>query len=184
MLDYYSVEYSLFISCRQPIDITLTTDSTDQFWMLQALALAKSAADAGEVPVGAVIVSPSESTCLSTDAKERPGSGHNRVIRDHDPTAHAEIVALRQAAAATGNYRLPGCTLYVTLEPCAMCAGAIIQARLSRVVFATHDSRTGAGGSVFNILSNEKLNHRCEISSGVCAEASRDLLQKFFAERR
>lgn len=142
--------------------------------MQRALALARSAAAAGEVPVGAVLA-------LGEDVL---GEGHNRVIRDSDPTAHAEIVALRAAARAVGNYRLAGTTLYVTLEPCAMCAGALVHARVERVVFAAHDPRVGAGGSVFNLLDSPHHNHRCLISAGLMGEASDRLLKDFFTNRR
>lgn len=142
--------------------------------MQRALALAAEAGAAGEVPVGAVAARDGEVL----------GEGANRVIRDADPSAHAEIVALRAAAAAVGNYRLPGTTLYVTLEPCAMCAGALVHARVQRVVFAAFDPRVGAGGSVFNLLDSPHLNHRCLVSSGLLAGPAQALLDDFFAERR
>lgn len=148
----------------------------DRQWMHQALALARQAEAMGEVPVGAVVVREADQQLL--------GQGHNRVIVDQDPTAHAEVVALRQAAAAVGNYRLPECTLYVTLEPCAMCAGALINARLRRVVYAATDPRAGAGGSVFQVLDQRVLNHRCELVGGVEAEAAAALLVAFFKARR
>ncbi len=148
--------------------------------MAQALALARRAGDENEVPVGAVVV------ITEPDSQETKiiGRGFNSSIGQNDPSAHAEIIALREAAQQMQNYRLPGCDMYVTLEPCAMCAGAIIQARLSRVVFAAADGRSGAGGSVFNILQSDALNHRCEVTTGVGADESRQLLQSFFAKRR
>jgi tRNA(adenine34) deaminase len=142
--------------------------------MSRALALAAAAREAGEVPVGAVVARGGAVL----------GEGANRVVRDADPSAHAEIVALRAAGAAAGNYRLPGTTLYVTLEPCAMCAGAIVHARVERVVFAAFDPRVGAGGSVFNLLDSPHLNHRCLISSGLLADEAAALLDDFFAARR
>ena len=148
----------------------------DRAWMAQALDLARQAAELGEVPVGAVVVRDADQCLL--------GHGHNRVIIDDDPTAHAEVVALRQAAAAIGNYRLPGCTLYVTLEPCAMCAGALINARLGRVVYGASDPRAGAAGSVFQVLDQSVLNHRCALTGGVEAQAAADLLLAFFRARR
>jgi len=146
----------------------------DQALMQRALALAGEAGAAGEVPVGAVVAHDGEILA----------EGANRVIRDSDPSAHAEIVALREAARRAGNYRLPGTTLYVTLEPCAMCAGAIVHARVQRVVFAAFDPRVGAGGSVFNLLDNPHLNHRCLISSGLLADQAGALLDDFFSARR
>ena len=146
----------------------------DKWWMQYALNLAQQAAAEEEVPVGAVIVKDGELLA----------EGWNRPIGDHDPTAHAEIQALRAAAAKVSNYRLPGSTLYVTLEPCPMCAGAIVHARVERVVFGTPDPRTGAGGSIFNLLQAPELNHRCEITAGVLAEACGELLRDFFRKRR
>jgi tRNA(adenine34) deaminase len=147
---------------------------TDAEWMQAALAEARLAAEAGEVPIGAVVV--------------RDGAmvarGHNRVLRDIDPTAHAEIVALRSAALALGNYRLNGCTLFVTLEPCAMCAGAIIHARLDRLVFAAADPKAGAAGSVLAVLNHPQLNHKLVVEQGSLAEESAALLRAFFRERR
>lgn len=148
--------------------------------MNKALELAQQAADSGEVPVGALVVF----TDPQTQQRRLLGSGYNCPIAHHDPSAHAEITALRVAGRNRQNYRLPDCEIYVTLEPCAMCAGAIIQARLSRVVFGAADERSGAGGSVFNILNSPSLNHRCEVTAGVCADESRRLLQAFFAQRR
>jgi tRNA(adenine34) deaminase len=139
-----------------------------------ALAQARRAWDHGEVPVGAVVVKDGE--VIAT--------GYNQPIGRHDPTAHAEIVALRAAAEKLGNYRLPGCELYVTLEPCAMCSGAMMHARLARVVYAAPDPKTGACGSVLDLFAQEKLNHHAEVLGGVLAEEAADMLKGFFAERR
>ena len=148
--------------------------STDEQYMQMALDEARKAAQAGEVPVGAVIV-----------AGDRVvASGANRTIAACDPTAHAEIVALRAAAQALGNYRLGGTTLYVTIEPCAMCAGAIVQARVDRVVYGADDPKGGAAGTCFDVLNHPQLNHRVEVTSGVLAEDCAALLQTFFAARR
>ena len=142
--------------------------------MNEALRMAREAEALGEVPVGAVLVHQGKII----------GAGCNRLITDADPTAHAEMVAIREAAARLGNYRLPDTSLYVTLEPCSMCAGAIIQARIARVVFATPDPRTGAAGSVFQILDHPGLNHRCQLESGVAREEASELLKDFFRRRR
>jgi len=142
--------------------------------MRRALELADAAADAGEVPVGAVLVR----------AGLEIGHGWNAPIGCADPTAHAEIRALRAAARDCANYRLPESTLYVTLEPCPMCAGAIIQARVARVVFGAGDSRWGAAGSVFDVLTSGKLNHRPVCEGGILAEEAAEKLQRFFRERR
>jgi tRNA(adenine34) deaminase len=139
-----------------------------------ALAEACLAAEAGEVPIGAVVVR--EGAIIA--------SGQNRVLRDVDPTAHAEIVALRAAASALGNYRLAGCTLYVSLEPCAMCAGAMIHARIDRLVFAAADPKAGACGSVLAVLNHPQLNHQMQVEQGIAAEESAELLRNFFRERR
>ncbi len=146
----------------------------DEQWMRLALAEAQAAAEAGEVPVGAVVLLNGEVI----------GRGQNRVLRDLDPTAHAEVVAMRAAAGRLGNYRLTECELFVTLEPCAMCAGAMIHARLQRLVYATADPKAGAAGSVLEVLNHPKLNHRIEVGSGVLAEASAELLRAFFRARR
>lgn len=151
------------------------TSAADRRWMLRALELAAAAEDDGEVPVGAVLVD---------SAGEVVGQGRNRVITDADPTAHAEIVALRAAAASSGNYRLPGTTLYVTLEPCAMCAGALVHSRVQRVVFAALDPRAGAGGSIFQVLDHPALNHRCRVEQGPLAEEAAQRLRAFFRARR
>ena len=147
---------------------------TDLDFMNAALTEAQLAAEAGEVPIGAVVV---------RDVKI-VARGQNRVLRDVDPTAHAEIVALRAAAKAVGNYRLPGCALFVTLEPCAMCAGAMIHARLDRLVFAAADPKAGAAGSVLAVINHPQLNHRMQIEQGILAEESAELLRSFFRERR
>lgn len=142
--------------------------------MQQALDEARASAAAGEVPIGAVLV---------YDGRILSRSG-NRTIRDCDPTAHAEIVVLREAARLLGNYRLADTTLYVTIEPCSMCAGAIIQARVPRLVFGADDPKGGAVRSCFEILSNSRLNHQVEVASGVLAADCAAILQSFFAERR
>ena len=142
--------------------------------MRAALAEAQRAASRDEVPVGAVAVADGRIV----------GRGHNCPITTHDPTAHAEIVALRRAAAAIGNYRLPGATLYVTMEPCIMCMGAIIHARIRRLVFGAHDPRAGAAGSRFCLAADERLNHRVEVGAGICADACRLLVQEFFQGKR
>jgi tRNA(adenine34) deaminase len=147
----------------------------DLRFMAQALELARRAQESGEVPVGAVVVRDGEVL----------GQGWNQPIGGNDPTAHAEIVALRDAAQNAENYRLPGATLYVTLEPCPMCAGAIVHARIARVVFATTDPRAGAAGSVFDLLpSDERFNHRVACEGGLMAEDSAQLLKAFFRARR
>ncbi len=139
-----------------------------------ALDLARQAEEQGEVPVGAVVVLDGEVI----------GRGWNRNIALDDPTAHAEILALREAAAAMNNHRLPGCTLYVTLEPCCMCAGAMIHARIARVVYGADDPKTGAAGSVFDVLADARHNHRMVITPGVLAANSSSLLLSFFRARR
>jgi len=147
---------------------------TDLDFMQAALDEARQAAEAGEVPIGAVVVR--EGTVIAR--------GQNRVLRDLDPTAHAEIVALRAAAAFIGNYRQMGCTLYVTLEPCAMCAGAMIHARLDRLVFAAADPKAGAVGSVLAVLNHPQLNHQMQVEQGILADESAELLWSFFRDRR
>jgi tRNA(adenine34) deaminase len=147
---------------------------TDSDFMQAALAQARLAAEGGEVPIGAVVVR--EGAIVAT--------GQNRVLRDLDPTAHAEIVALRAAGAAIGNYRLNGCTLYVTLEPCSMCAGAMIHARLDRLVFATADPKAGAAGSVLSVLNHPQLNHQMQVEQGILVDEAGELLRSFFRERR
>jgi tRNA(adenine34) deaminase len=142
--------------------------------MQVALTEARQAAEAGEVPIGAVVVR--EGVIVAR--------GQNRVLRSLDPTAHAEIVALRAAAAALGNYRLNGCTLYVTLEPCAMCAGAMIHARLDKLVFAAADPKAGAVGSVLSVLNHPQLNHQMPVEQGILGDESAELLRSFFRARR
>jgi tRNA(adenine34) deaminase len=149
-------------------------EENDQKYMQRALDEAREAERAGEVPVGAVV---------ALDGQEI-ASGSNRTLRDCDPTAHAEIVALRAAARAVGNHRLLGATLYVTIEPCAMCAGAIVQARLTRLVYGADDPKGGAVRTVFAVLNDPRLNHSLEITPGVRAEECAALLQSFFAGRR
>jgi len=156
-----------------PVDAD-ALQARDQRYMQLALALARRAACEGEVPVGAVV----------TQGDEVLGEGWNRPVSTDDPTAHAEIVAIRAAATRLRNYRMPGTTLYVTLEPCAMCAGAIVQARIARVVFGARDPRTGAAGSVLNVLEHPILNHRAALTAGVEAEACAMLLVEFFKARR
>jgi tRNA(adenine34) deaminase len=146
----------------------------DERFMLEALALARQAAAAGEVPVGAVVVK--DGTII--------GRGYNRPVSAHDPTAHAEVIALRSAAEQLGNYRLTDCSLYVTLEPCAMCAGAIMHARIGRLVYGTMDSKSGACGSVVNLFAENRLNHHATVTGGVLADEAARLLQGFFAARR
>jgi tRNA(adenine34) deaminase len=148
--------------------------ASDEEAMAEALRLAEQAANAGEVPVGAVVVSRGRVI----------GRGFNAPISRHDPTAHAEIQALREAAAALGNYRLPGCTLVVTLEPCVMCAGAIMHARIARLVYGAADPKTGACGSVVDLFAEPKLNHHATVESGVLADESSRMLKTFFAGRR
>lgn len=148
--------------------------AADEQWMRHALDLARTAAAEGEVPVGAVLV--------------RDGSilaeGQNRTVRDADPTAHAEVMALRAAGRTQGDWRILGATLYVTLEPCAMCAGAIVLGRVPRVVYAASDPKAGMAGSLGNLLQDRRLNHRCEVHAGVLAEESSRMLQSFFRARR
>lgn len=143
-------------------------------FMREALAEARAAADAGEIPVGAVAVYQDKIIA----------HGQNRVLRDVDPTAHAEIVAMRAAAKVLNNYRLTGCELYVTLEPCAMCAGAIVHARLARLVYAAADPKAGAAGTVLEVLNHPRLNHQMTVTPGVLAEESAALLREFFRQRR
>ena len=146
----------------------------DESWMTEALSLAREAGTAGEVPVGAIVVLDGQIV----------GRGFNQPIGSTDPTAHAEIMALRNAATQVGNYRLPGATLYVTLEPCLMCAGAMMHARIARVVFGARDPKTGVAGSVLDLFAEARLNHHAEITGGVRAEECGQLLSSFFAARR
>ena len=149
--------------------------TADELFMLEALHLAREAATCDEVPVGAVVVD---------SLGKMVGRGFNQPIGRHDPTAHAEIMALRDAAQHLGNYRLPGCKLYVTLEPCVMCAGAMLHARLARVVFGAADPKTGAAGSVIDVFAEGRLNHHTEIIGGVMAVECAAQLSGFFAARR
>jgi tRNA(adenine34) deaminase len=148
--------------------------SDDLDYMRAAMDEAAAAERDGEVPVGAVVVF--EGAIV--------GRGNNRVLRDSDPTAHAEIVALRAAGQALGNYRLEGCTLYATLEPCAMCAGAILHARIERLVYAASDPKAGACGSVLSVMNHPQLNHKVEVEAGLLAEECGPLLTNFFRARR
>ena len=155
-------------------DKYLIKESLDTQFMTAAIALAAQASEAGEVPVGAVVV----------QGGHVIGSGFNAPIGRHDPSAHAEIQAMRAAASALGNYRLAGCTLFVTLEPCAMCAGAIMHARIERLVFGAADPKTGACGSVVNLFAEARLNHHTVVEAGVMRQQCGELLTNFFRERR
>lgn len=146
----------------------------DQKWMARALELAETAANIGEVPVGAVLVRDNKVI----------GEAHNAPILNSDASAHAEILAIRAACESDQNYRLPKTTLYLTLEPCAMCAGALVHARVERVVIAAKEPRAGAGGSVLNVLQHEQLNHRCNVEFGLMEEPSALILKNFFRARR
>ena len=157
-----------------PENPDFTRSRDDESWMEQALEQARMAAQAGEVPVGTLVIKDGEII----------GLGHNRNLLDHDPSAHAEIIALRQAAARLGNHRLTGCEMFVTIEPCAMCAGALVHARLARLVYGASDPKAGAAGSVLQVLNHPGLNHKMEIRSGVLAEKCSEILQKFFREKR
>ena len=150
------------------------TFANDLSWMQYALSLASKASELGEVPVGAVLIRDNKII----------GEGYNAPISNVDATAHAEIQTIRAACVTENNYRLPGSTLYVTLEPCSMCAGAIIHARIERVVISTKEPRAGAAGSVFNILENNQLNHCCAVQFGLCEQESAAMLRGFFKERR
>ena len=162
-------------SPRTVFDSTLFSDHDDG-WMRHALELADRAQrEDDEIPVGAVLV--------SADG-EALGEGWNRNISEHDPSAHAEIVAMRRAGAKLGNHRLPGCTLYVTLEPCAMCAMAVVHARIARVVFAAKDPKTGAAGSVFDLLADPRHNHRVQVQSGLLADEAGARLTAYFRRKR
>ena len=148
--------------------------NADERWMREALALAGDAATHGDVPVGAVIVR----------GGERIAGAANRTVRDQDPTGHAELLAIREAARVVGDWRLTGCTLYVTLEPCAMCAGGIVLARLDRVVFGAFDDKAGMAGSVGDLLRHPRLNHRPQVQAGVLAAETGAILAEFFRSRR
>ncbi len=150
------------------------TDRNDELWMEEALRMAARAEAAGEVPIGAVVVQDGHIL----------GRGWNQVITACDPCAHAEIMALREASKALGNYRLTGCELYVTLEPCAMCAGALTHARLKRLVYGARDAKAGAVESVMQVLNHPALNHTMEVHEGVLAGRCQEMLQAFFRQRR
>lgn len=154
--------------------LVMTDPVADTAFMMEALSLARQGGAAGEVPVGAVVVKEGEIV----------GRGFNAPISRSDPTLHAEIMALRDAASRLGNYRLPGCTLYATLEPCVMCAGAIMHARLARLVFGARDPKTGACGSVVDLFADARLNFHAEVTGGVLADDSACLLRNFFSARR
>jgi tRNA(adenine34) deaminase len=158
----------------EPLPEPTPEQSADEKYMALALAEARKAWTRGEVPVGAVVVKDGEVVA----------TGYNQPIGRHDPTAHAEIMALRAAADRLGNYRLPGCELYVTLEPCAMCSGAMMHARLARVVYAAGDPKTGVCGSVLDLFALEQLNHHTAVLGGVLADEAGAMLKGFFAERR
>lgn len=147
---------------------------TDEEWMQQAIVLASKAEQQGEVPVGALLVKDGELV----------GEGWNQMISLNDPSAHAEMQAIRSAATRLGNYRLPDCTLYVTLEPCSMCAGAMVHSRIARLVFGAQDAKTGAAGSVLNLVQHHQFNHQLEVSGGVLAEQCAAQLSGFFQRRR
>lgn len=155
-------------------DRPAAVNAADAAWMREALGLARRAEAEGEVPVGAVLVKEGDII----------GRGWNHPISAHDPTAHAEIIAMRAAASALQNYRLTECVLYVTLEPCAMCAGAMVYARVGRLVYGASDPRAGAAGSLFNIVQAAALNHRLEVTAGVLAGECGALLKGFFSQRR
>ena len=160
---------------RQPEKNTVEMRPRDDTaWMELALEQAHLAEAAGEVPVGALVIREGEII----------GRGHNHNLLDNDPTAHAEIVALRQAAAHLGNHRLTGCVMFATIEPCPMCAGALIHARISRLVYGASDVKAGAAGSVLQVLNHPGLNHKMELTSGVLAEKCAELLQEFFRQKR
>jgi tRNA(adenine34) deaminase len=173
MIILNSYDYSNPILFQSPYRM-ITDTQTDIEFMQLALDLAREAANNGEVPVGAIVVKNGAII----------GRGANTPIQHHDPTAHAEIIAMRQAAAFLGNYRLVDCALYVTLEPCAMCAGAMQHARIAKLVFGANDPKTGACGSVVNLMNEPKLNHHTEVVGGVLAEECGVILSNFFKQRR
>lgn len=157
-----------------PLRDSATSAVRDEMWMARALEIARAAGRAGEVPVGAVVVRGGR---LVAEA-------HNRTVTDTDPTAHAEVVVIRRAARRLGDWRLTGSTLYATLEPCALCAGALVLARVDRLVYGAPDPKAGMAGSLENLVQDDRLNHRVELRAGVLAETSADLLRAFFRERR
>jgi len=152
----------------------LTGPERDAAWMRMALEQARLAGEAGEVPVGAVVIKDGELVAR----------GHNRNLLDHDPSAHAEIVALRDAASRLGNHRLVGCEMFVTIEPCAMCAGALVHARLARLVYGAADPKAGAVSSVLQVLNHPGLNHKMEVEPGVLEQECSEILQGFFRQKR
>lgn len=152
----------------------MTIEKDDNYWMQYALSLAEKAQQQGEIPVGAVIVRDNEVI----------GEGWNQSITLNDPSAHAEVMAIRDAGQRIGNYRLINSTLYVTLEPCPMCSGALVHSRIARLVFGATDAKTGAAGSVMNIVNHDKLNHQLEVESGVCADLCSSKISNFFKMRR
>ena len=154
--------------------MSVTVDPVDERWMREALAQARAAEALGEVPVGALVVR----------AEQAIGAGHNLTHTSSDPSAHAEMLAIRRAAETVGHWRLLDCTLYVTLEPCAMCAGVIVLSRIPRVVFAAYDPKAGMCGSLENLVQDPRLNHRVELTAGVLAEESGAMLREFFRARR
>ncbi len=166
--------YKCVSICTAVLRVLKCGRMNDELYMEQALREAVRAESAGEVPVGAIVV------CEGRVV----GRGWNRNIRDDDPTAHAEIVALREAGQAVGNYRLPDCDLYVTIEPCAMCAGAMTHARLKRLIYGADDEKAGAVHSVLSLINHPQLNHRIEVTSGVLAARCQEMLQAFFRSRR
>jgi len=158
----------------QELSTEIKTTSSDEIWMEEALRLAQQALEAGEVPVGAIVVRDGAVV----------GRGWNRNLSDCDPTAHAEIVALRDAGRTVSNHRLGGCELFATIEPCAMCAGALVHARLKRLVYGADDPKAGAVRSVLGVLNHPRLNHKMEVRAGVLAGRCSELLQAFFRTRR
>jgi tRNA(adenine34) deaminase len=157
-----------------PVKDSLPIPSDDELWMQEALRAAQRALDAGDVPVGAIVIH--EGKII--------GRGWNRNIVDSDPTAHAEVIALREAGAAIGNHRLLNCELFATIEPCAMCAGALVHARIRRLIYGADDPKAGAIHSVLNLVSNPRLNHQMEVKPGVLAGRCAEMLQSFFRLRR
>jgi tRNA(adenine34) deaminase len=161
-------------SARTAVFMPMPTMDKDVAWMQMALELARRAAELGEVPVGALVIKDGEVL----------GQGHNRNLLDNDPTAHAEMVALRQAAARFGNHRLVGCEMVVTIEPCAMCAGAIVHARLARLVYGASDPKAGAVESVIQVLNHPRLNHKVQVTPGVLNDRCSEILKSFFQAKR
>jgi len=161
-------------NCAKMTDTHQPPATPDELWMEEALRSAQRALEAGEVPVGAIVVRDGRIV----------GRGFNRSITDSDPTAHAEIVALREAGSTLGNYRLEDCELFATIEPCAMCAGAMVHARIRRLIYGADDPKAGAVHSVLQVIDHPQLNHRMEVRSGVLAGRSAELLQSFFKNRR